>query len=103
MNQQVITLLYPNLIYILSFRKELFTSDQCLRFKHIKGSSNVVTDLLTFIYQQRDEYTNLLAYNIRPDNILTQRSHSFLPQFIPQSFNILPSDIKISSFSLQAL
>jgi hypothetical protein len=66
-------------------------SSHCLSSsQQVPGSNNLVPDLLSFNVQTRDSKRNLLAYDNPPDDILTNRPHLSLPQFIPKTFRILP-------------
>jgi hypothetical protein len=80
----------------------LTNSSHCLASQHIKGSLNVVADLLSYCGSNRSTPHPLAADN--PDNhILTNRFHSHLPQLIPQNFVISPVLDKILSFAVLVL
>ena len=58
----------------------------------------MVTDWLSFTHQLRDGKPNPLAADDPDDATLTNRFHRFVPQLIPQSFNICPLPTEILSF-----
>jgi hypothetical protein len=77
-------------------------STHCLASQHIQGDQNTVSDLLSFASDARG-YPHPLAPDSPPDDILTQRFHSHIPQLIPKGFKISPLPSEISSFLIQAL
>jgi hypothetical protein len=77
-------------------------STHCLASQHIQGDQNTVSDLLSFDGNDRG-YRHPLASNSPPDDILTRRFHSHIPQMIPEAFKISPLPSEISSFLIRAL
>jgi hypothetical protein len=80
----------------------IMNSTHCLASQHIQGDHNTVSDLLSFASDDRG-YPHPLAPDSPPDDILTQRFHSHIPQSIPEGFKISPLPNEISSFLIQAL
>lgn len=76
----------------------------CLATQHIKGQLNAVADLLSFCGSSDRSKVHPLAYDDPPNDILTQRFRSALPNQIPDTFEIvqLPSEI-LSWISLMLL
>jgi hypothetical protein len=82
----------------------LLDSEHCLFGQHIWGKQNTVSDMLSYMMQQRgDGQTNPLAANEPTDEELTQRFHQYLPQVIPEAFEISTLPHKVLSFAVLAL
>jgi hypothetical protein len=71
----------------------LIDSSHVLATQHLQGTLNIVADLLSFT-QTRDKF-NPIAFDDPPEDVLTQRFHSYLPSQIPSNFVIshLPNEI----------
>jgi hypothetical protein len=66
------------------------------------GEQNTVSNLLSFVGDICG-YAHPLAHNFPSDSVLTNRFYLYIPQLIPEGFNISPLPSKISSFVTQAL
>jgi hypothetical protein len=77
-------------------------SSHCLASQHLKGSKNTVSDLLSYTGATR-EAPHPLAPDNPSDAELTHRFHRYLPQLIPQHFEISPLPSEILSFFILAL
>ena len=73
-----------------------------LTAQHLPGLFNDVADLLSFSGKARG-YTNPLTADEPSNQELTQRLHSYLPQLIPENFEILPLPNDIRSFATTVL
>ena len=73
-------------------------SGHCLYSQHLPGTHNVVTDLLSYTGPSRGHPHPLAPSLDFPDDLLTHRFHTFLPQLIPENFAISPLPSEISSF-----
>jgi hypothetical protein len=74
----------------------------CLASQHLKGSLNVVADLLSYCGLSRAAPHPIAADN-PDDRTLTRRFHSLLPQLIPHNFEISPVPDEILSFVVLVL
>ncbi len=76
----------------------MLNSNQGLFGQHLRGTKNVVADLLSFTGNQRGTPHPLAPDPTLSDTTLTSLFHSYCPQLIPQHFEIrqLPPDV--SSF-----
>jgi hypothetical protein len=70
--------------------------------QHLKGSLNDVADLLSYAGTVRGK-TDPLTIDNPPNDILTDRIHSSMPQVIPESFKISPLPDEAFSFVSQVL
>mgnify|MGYP002809672279 CR=1 FL=1 len=99
----------PHLVYYTAVQliaRKLATlvmdSSHCLASQHLKGSKNTVSDLLSYTGDTREE-PHPLAPDNPSDAELTHRFHRYLPQLIPQHFEISPLPSEILSFATLAL
>jgi hypothetical protein len=81
---------------------DTMSHNACLAGQHLKGTVNVVSDLLSYD-GTRDGKRHPFAYDHPSDAVLTQRFHSHLPSQIPESFTISPLPDEISSWVCQVL
>lgn len=70
----------------------------CLASQHVKGELNVVADLLSFSGSDDRGKSHPLAFDNPPDNVLTQRFRSSLPNQVPANFEIVPLPNEIISW-----
>jgi hypothetical protein len=77
-------------------------SEHCLASQHIKGTDNVVSDLLSYSGSTRGK-PHPLAADHPSDAELTQRFHTFLPSQIPPNFSISPLPNEILCWVSQVL
>ena len=82
--------------------KEVMEAGAQLVTQHIRGETNEVADLLSFAGEARGK-DNPLTRDEPPDDILTQRIHSYLSQLVPEHFRICQLPEEISSFVCAAL
>jgi hypothetical protein len=80
----------------------LTATTHCLASQHLKGSLNVVADLLSYCGSSRAS-PHPLAADSPDDRTLTRRFHSSLPQLIPHNFAISPVPEDILSFAVLVL
>ena len=80
----------------------IIDSPHCLASQHFPGQLNTVSDYLSFEGETRGK-KHPLAWDCPPDDVLTQRFHSYLPQLIPENFDIVPLPAEISSWIMQVL
>jgi hypothetical protein len=80
----------------------LIDSTHCLASQHLRGKKNVVSDLLSYIGNTREE-RHPLAPDDPSDADLTLRFHRFLPQLVPQHFAISPLPSEVLFFAIQVL
>jgi hypothetical protein len=80
----------------------ILESSHCLASQHLKGSKNTVSDYLSYTGDSREE-PHPLAPDNPSDAELTRRFHRYLPQLIPQRFDISPLPSEILSFAILAL
>ena len=82
-------------------------SSHCLASQHIPGNANTVSDLLSFQADDRVSEYNGKRHPLAPTPIsndeLTERFHSFLPQLIPQAFDICQLPSEVASFVTLAM
>jgi hypothetical protein len=79
-------------------------SGNCLFGQHLKGSYNFVADWLSFAGHHRDhDKPHPFAADEPPNDILTQRFHTYCPQLIPRTFSISPLPSEVSSFVEQVV
>jgi hypothetical protein len=87
--------------------KLMVDSSHCLFSQHLPGTSNVVSDLLSYDGSQRSHEKDSADHPLAPDgpsnDKLTHRFHSFLPQLIPSGFAISPLPTAIASFATLAI
>lgn len=82
----------------------LSDSSHCLASQHLKGATNDVPDFLSFEgHLRQDKPPHPLAPDCPSDAELTRRFHSFLPQVIPENFEILPLPNEVLSFVMRVL
>ena len=88
--------------------KIITNSAHSLTSQHCPGKKNTISDLLSFQANDRNnsEYggsSHPLTPDFPSNSVLTQRFHTFLPQLIPENFEIsqLPADI--ASFVTDAM
>ena len=81
----------------------IVNSGACLASQHIKGTENVVADLLSYAAIARDGKPHPIAMDNPTDFELTQRFHKFLQPQIPADFNISNLPPSILSWVTQAL
>jgi hypothetical protein len=97
--------LYPRLVLLPQGSHAYCTQSSlshCLASQHLKGSLNVIADLLSYCGSSRATPHPLAADS--PDGrTLTRRFHSSLPQLIPQNFEISPVPADIFSFAVLVL
>ena len=87
----------------LEIAHDIMFNNACLATRqHIKGTANVVADLLSYD-GTHDRKRHPLAYNNPSDAVLTQRFHTHLPSQIPESFTISPLPDEIFSWICQVL
>jgi hypothetical protein len=77
-------------------------SSHCLASQHLKGSLNVVADLLSYEGTSRGE-PHPLAEDKPDDTMLTRRFHLSLPQLIPRNFAISQLPDAVLSFAILVL
>ena len=70
--------------------------------QHIAGSTNIISDLLSFEGDCR-QYTNPLTEDCPPDDILTNRILLYHSQIIPSGFKIQMLPLEIESFARSVL
>jgi hypothetical protein len=80
----------------------IIASSHCLASQHMRGEQNTVSNLLSYSGDIQG-YAHPLAPNFPSDSILTKHFHLYIPQLIPEGFDISPLLSKISSFVIQAL
>jgi len=80
----------------------LLDAQHLLFTQHIQGAHNVVADILSYSGKDRGK-PNPLTVDSPPDDVLTQRFHSLIPQFIPQNFSISPLPNEILSWVTRTL
>jgi hypothetical protein len=73
-------------------------SDHCLASQHLTGDHNDVADLLSFDPTRGDEKTHPFAAADPPNDILSHRFLTFLPQVTQSNFAISQLPIEILSF-----
>ena len=76
--------------------------DAQLTAQNPKGTSNDVSDLLSFEREDRD-HANCLNKDCPPNNVLTERIHVIHPQVVPKGFKISPLPKDILSFVFAAM
>ena len=82
----------------------LSDSSHCLASQHLKGATNDVPDFLSFEgHLRQDKPPHPLAPDCPSDAELTRRFHSFLPQVIPENFEISPLPNEVLSFVMRVL
>ena len=59
----------------------------CLASQHVKGELNVVADLLSFEGEERGKH-HPLAYDLLPNDVLTERFIQYLPTQVTEHFEI---------------
>ncbi len=77
-------------------------SSHCLASQHLKGSKNTVSDYLSYTGNTWED-PHLLAPDNPSDAERTRHFHHYLPQLIPQRFEISPLPNEIFSFAILAL
>jgi hypothetical protein len=74
----------------------------CLASQHIKGELNVVADLLSFEGEERGK-RHPLAYDLPPNDVLTERFIRYLPTQVTEHFKISQLPKEISSWITRVL
>ena len=102
-------MIYNGLVRFVSrqLAKIITNSAHSLTSQHCPGKKNTVSDLLSFQANDRTSDFGGSSHTLTPDfslnSVLTQRFHTFLPQLIPNNFEIsqLPDDLV--SFVMDAM
>ena len=77
----------------------------CLASQHIRGDLNTVADLLSFSggMTRAGGKKHPIAFDNPPNDVLTQRFHTYYPEQIPKNFKISQLPSEISSWVLSVL
>jgi hypothetical protein len=76
----------------------VISSDHCLPSQHLKRDHNDVADLLSFGPTRGDEKIHPFAADDPPNDVLSHRFSTFLPQITPNNFAISQLPREILSF-----
>ena len=81
----------------------LIDHDCCLASQHLRGSLNVVADLLSFSGESERGKPHPIAHDDPPDDILTDRFLSVLTEQVPANFAISPLPKEVLSWVTRVL
>ena len=81
----------------------LIDHDCCLASQHLRGSLNVVADLLSFSGESERGKPHPIAHDDPPDDILTARFLSILTEQVPANFAISPLPKEVLSWVTRVL